>query len=137
MTVDIKLNQMVNALDSYLNSILLDDLELSVRTLNALKNCGAVTLRDAQNALIRRSLHKQYGIGRKAVKEVEDMIAYMIANRTPSQTKSKREQRLEDVVELFLSWTGALAKVGSADIHAWRELVVIRSRAEAVLEHGE
>ena len=59
MAVDIRLNQMVNALDSYLNSILLDDLELSVRTLNALKKCGAVTLRDAQGALINRSLHKQ------------------------------------------------------------------------------
>lgn len=132
MAVDIRLNQMVNALDSYLNSILLDDLEFSVRTLKALKNCGAVTLRDAQGALINRSLHKQYGIGRRAVKEVEDMIAYMIANRPPLHTKSERERKLEQVLELFLSWTGALAITGSPEPDAWRELVTIRAKAEAL-----
>ena len=130
MAVDIRLNQMVNALDSYLNSILLDDLELSVRTLNALKKCGAVTLRDAQGALINRSLHKQYGIGRRAVKEVEDIIAYTIANRPPTRDQ---ERKLRQVLEMFLSWTGALAVTGSVEPDAWRELVVIRSRAEAVL----
>jgi hypothetical protein len=132
MAVDIRLNQMVNALDSYLKSILLDDLEFSVRTLKALKNCGAVTLHDAQGALINRSLHKQYGIGRRAVKEVEDMIAYMIANRSPPHTKSEREQKLEQVLELFLSWTGALAITGSPEPDAWRELVTIRAKAEAL-----
>lgn len=127
MAVDIRLNQMVNALDSYLNSILLDDLELSVRTLNALKKCGAVTLRDAQGALINRSLHKQYGIGRKAVKEVEDIIAYIIANRPPTRDQ---ERKLKEVIEMFLSWTGALAVTGSVTPDAWRELVVLRDRAE-------
>lgn len=134
MAVDIRLNQMVNALDSYLNSILLDDLELSVRTLNALKKCGAVTLRDAQGALINRSLHKQYGIGRKAVKEVEDIIAYIIANRPPTRDQ---ERKLRQVLEMFLSWTGALAVTGSVEPDAWRELVVIRSRAEAVLSRAD
>lgn len=134
MAVDIRLNQMVNALDSYLNSILLDDLELSVRTLNALKKCGAVTLRDAQGALINRSLHKQYGIGRKAVKEVEDIIAYIIANRPPTRDQ---ERKLRQVLEMFLSWTGALAVTGSVEPDAWRELVVIRSRAEAVLSRND
>ncbi len=134
MAVDIRLNQMVNALDSYLNSILLDDLELSVRTLNALKKCGAVTLRDAQGALINRSLHKQYGIGRRAVKEVEDIIAYTIANRPPTRDQ---ERKLRQVLEMFLSWTGALAVTGSVEPDAWRELVVIRSRAEAVLNRPD
>lgn len=50
---------------------------------------------------------------------------------------SKREQRLQDVVEMFLSWTGALAITGEATPDAWHELVRIRSRAEAVLETGE
>lgn len=134
MAVDIRLNQMVNALDSYLNSILLDDLELSVRTLNALKKCGAVTLRDAQGALINRSLHKQHGIGRRAVKEVEDIIAYTIANRPPTRDQ---ERKLRQVLEMFLSWTGALAVTGSVEPDAWRELVVIRSRAEAVLNRPD
>lgn len=134
MAVDIRLNQMVNALDSYLNSILLDDLELSVRTLNALKKCGAVTLRDAQGALINRSLHKQYGIGRRAVKEVEDIIAYTIANRPPTRDQ---ERKMRQVLEMFLSWTGALAVTGSVEPDAWRELVVIRSRAEAVLNRPD
>lgn len=134
MAVDIRLNQMVNALDSYLNSILLDDLELSVRTLNALKKCGAVTLRDAQGALINRSLHKQYGIGRKAVKEVEDIIAYTIANRPPTRDQ---ERKLKEVIEMFLSWTGALAVTGSVESEAWRDLVVIRSRAEKVMNRND
>lgn len=134
MAVDIRLNQMVNALDSYLNSILLDDLELSVRTLNALKKCGAVTLRDAQGALINRSLHKQYGVGRRAVKEVEDIIAYTIANRPPTRDQ---ERKMRQVLEMFLSWTGALAVTGSVEPDAWRELVVIRSRAEAVLNRPD
>lgn len=131
MAVDIRLNQMVNALDSYLNSILLDDLELSVRTLNALKKCGAVTLRDAQGALINRSLHKQYGIGRRAVKEVEDIIAYTIANRPPTRDQ---ERKMRQVLEMFLSWTGALAVTGSVEPDAWRELVVLRQEAEVVLD---
>lgn len=138
MTVDIRLNQMVNALDAWLKTIPIDDVELSIRTLNALKKCGVKTLHDAQGAIINRQLHKQYGIGPKAVKEVEEIIRNVSALMPPlppeQPAKSKRERRLEGVLEMFLSWTGALAQVGSATPEAWRELVVLRRKAEAVLD---
>ena len=79
MAVDVRLNQMIDALDGRLKSILLNDVELSVRTHVALKNCGAVTLHDAQMALINRTIHKQHGIGPKAIKEVEEIIANVCA----------------------------------------------------------
>jgi hypothetical protein len=75
VTVDIRLNQMIDALDGRLKGVPLEDVELSVRTFKALKDCGAHTLHDAQMALINRTLHKQHGIGPRAVKEVEEIIA--------------------------------------------------------------
>lgn len=138
MTVDIRLNQMVNALDAWLKSIPIEETELSIRTFNALKKCGVNTLHDAQGAIINRQLHKQYGIGPKAVKEVEEIIRNVSALMPPlppeQPAKSKRERRLEGVLEMFLSWTGALAVTGSADAEAWRELVAIRQEAEVLLD---
>ena len=135
MAVDIKLNQMIDALDGRMKSILIEDVELSVRTLKALKDCGVRTLHEAQMALINRTLHKQHGIGPKAVKEVEEIIFNVSAGLPAPQAKSKREVRLERVLEMFLSWTGALAQVGSATPDAWRELVVIRQEAEGLLDN--
>lgn len=133
MAVDIRLNQMIDALDGRMKSILIDDVELSIRTLKALKDCGVKTLHEAQLAIINRQLHKQRGIGPKAVKEVEEIIFNVSATLPVPQAKSKREVRLERVLEMFLSWTGALAQVGSATPEAWRELVVLRQEAEVVL----
>jgi len=135
MAVDIRLNQMIDALDGRLKSIRLEDVELSIRTLKALKDCGAETLHDAQMALINRILHKQHGIGPRAVREVEEVIASVCAVLPAPPTSLKREQKLEQVLELFLSWTGALAIAGSPEPDAWRELVTIRARAEAVLNN--
>lgn len=137
MTVDIRLNQMIAALDERMKTIPLEDVELSIRTLNALRNCGVRTLHDAQMALINRQLHKQHGIGPKAVKEVEEIIFNVSAALPARPVLTKRERRLEQVLEMFLSWTGTLAQVGSATPDAWRELVVIRSRAEALMSEGE
>lgn len=134
MAVDIRLNQMIDALDGRLKSILIEDVELSIRTLKALKDCGVRTLHEAQMALINRQLHKQHGIGPKAVKEVEEIIFNVSAGLPAPRAKSKREVRLERVLEMFLSWTGALAQVGSATPEAWRELVVLRQEAEVVLD---
>lgn len=134
MAVDIRLNQMIDALDGRLKSILVEDVELSVRTLKALKDCGVRTLHEAQMALINRQLHKQHGIGPKAVKEVEEIIFNVGAGLPAPRAKSKREVRLERVLEMFLSWTGTLAQVGSATPDAWRELVVLRQEAEGVLD---
>ena len=134
MAVDIRLNQMIDALDGRMKSILIEDVELSIRTLKALKDCGVRTLHEAQMALINRQLHKQHGIGPKAVKEVEEIIFNVSAGLPAPRAKSKREVRLERVLEMFLSWTGALAQVGSATPEAWRELVVLRQEAEVVLD---
>ena len=134
MAVDIRLNQMIDALDGRMKSILIEDVELSVRTLKALKDCGVRTLHEAQMALINRQLHKQHGIGPKAVKEVEEIIFNVSAGLPAPRAKSKREVRMERVLEMFLSWTGALAQVGSATPEAWRELVVLRQEAEVVLD---
>lgn len=134
MAVDIRLNQMIDALDGRLKSILIEDVELSIRTLKALKDCGVRTLHEAQMALINRQLHKQHGIGPKAVKEVEEIIFNVSAGLPAPRAKSKREVRMERVLEMFLSWTGALAQVGSATPEAWRELVVLRQEAEVVLD---
>ena len=133
MVVDIKLNQMIDALDGRMESIMIEDVELSIRTLKALKDCGVRTLHEAQMALINRQLHKQHGIGPKAVKEVEEIIFNVSAGLPAPRAKSKREVRMERVLEMFLSWTGALAQVGSATPEAWRELVVLRQEAEVVL----
>lgn len=89
MSVDIRLNQMIDALDGRLKGVLLEDVELSVRTLKALKDCGASTLHDAQMALINRTLHKQKGIGPKAVKEVEEVIA-SVCLMMPAKSEHRR-----------------------------------------------
>ncbi len=135
MTVDIRLNQMIDALDGRLKSVRLEDVELSVRTFNALKDCGAHTLHDAQMALINRTLHKQHGIGPRAVKEVEEIIANvcMVLPVPVTVPESKREKQLERVLEMFLSWTGALAISGDITRDAWCELVDMRAEAERVL----
>jgi hypothetical protein len=135
MAVDIRLNQMIDALDGRLKAIPLEDVELSVRTLKALKDCGASTLHDAQMALINRTLRKQHGIGPRAVKEVEEVIASVCAVLPipVPVPESKREKQLEQVLELFLSWTGALAISGDITRDAWCELVDMRAEAERVL----
>ena len=92
MTVDIRLNQMINALDGRLRYIGLDQVELSVRTLKALKDCGVRTLHDAQMAIINRQLHKQHGIGPKAVREVEEII-FNVTRALPHPNELEREER--------------------------------------------
>lgn len=112
MTVDIRLNQMINALDGRLKSILIEDVELSVRTLKALKDCGVRTLHEAQMALINRQLHKQHGIGPKAVKEVEEIIF----NVTPSlPTALQRRMELHSLLLAHESAVIALYDAHRAD----------------------
>lgn len=95
MTVDIRLNKMINALDGRLRSIGIEQVELSVRTLKALKDCGVRTLHDAQMALINRQLHKQPGIGPKAVKEVQEIIFNVTASLPPPEEIARQQRRLE------------------------------------------
>ncbi len=133
MAVDIRLNEMINALDAQLDRVLLEDVELSVRSFAALTRCGAVTIGDAKRALKDGSFRKQKNIGPRAVREVEEIIRNVAAVLPIPAPKTKRERQLERVLEMFLSWTGALAQVGSATPEAWRELVVLRQEAEVVL----
>lgn len=95
MTTDIRLNALIRALDERLKTVSIDDVELSIRTLKALKNCGVRTLHEAQMALINRQLHKQSGIGPKAVKEVEEIIFNVTAALPPPAEVARQQCRLE------------------------------------------
>lgn len=101
MAVDIRLNQMINALDGRLRGIGIEQVELSIRTLKALKDCGVRTLHEAQMALINRQLHKQPGIGPKAVKEVEEII-FNVTAALPQPNEMEQEQRRLDLNSLLL-----------------------------------
>ena len=103
MTTDIRLNQMINALDGRLRSIGIEQVELSVRTLKALKDCGVRTLHDAQMALINRQLHKQHGIGPKAVKEVEEIL-FNVSAMLPWPDENEQHQRRLDLNSLLLAF---------------------------------
>ena len=103
MTVDIRLNQIINALDGRLRSIGIEQVELSVRTLKALKDCGVRTLHDAQMALINRQLHKQNGIGPKAVKEVEEIL-FNVSAMLPWPDENEQHQRRLDLNSLLLAF---------------------------------
>jgi hypothetical protein len=111
-----------------MQDVLVGDLEISIRTLHGLQNCGARTLKDAYEALKSRKFHKQKGVGTKCVRELQDVI-----DNVMPMLKANRERELERVLELFLSWTGALAVTGSATPDAWRELVTIRAKAEETI----
>ena len=129
MAVDIRLNQLINEMDDRLWNIRLEDVELSIRSFNALRKLGVRNLGEAQQALINQKFKKQHGIGPRAVKEVAEIILNVSAILPPKPTRN-RERELKEVLEMFLSWTGALAVTGSVTPDAWRELVVIRDRAE-------
>ncbi len=133
MAVDTRLNQMVLANDERLTSVPVNALEFSVRTLHGLKKVGATNLGEAYWSVVDRSLHRQRNIGPKSIKEVEDMVATVLATR-PVTPKTPRERQLVEVLEMFLSWTGALAITGDATPEAWRELVVIRDKAQAIMK---
>ena len=100
MTTDTRLNQMINALDGRLRSIGIEQVELSIRTLKALKDCGVRTLHDAQMAIINRQLHKQHGIGPRAVREVEEIIFNVTAS-LPKSSEMERAQRRLDLNSLL------------------------------------
>lgn len=95
MTVDVRLNALIRALDERLKTVSIDDVELSVRTLKALKDCGVRTLHEAQMALINRQLHRQHGIGPKAVREVEEIIFNVTAALPPPAEIAKQRRRIE------------------------------------------
>ena len=95
MTTDIRMYALIRALDERLKTVSLDDVELSVRTLKALKDCGVRTLHEAQMALINRQLHRQSGIGPKAVREVEEIIFNVTAALPPPAEVARQQRRLE------------------------------------------
>lgn len=78
-----------------LKDISIDDVELSVRSLNALKKCGVRTLHEAQTAVSNGQLHKQYGVGRKTVNQVKEVIWYAMYHMPPSPKAVSRRNRVE------------------------------------------
>ena len=60
--------------DEELSTIKMDELELSVRSANSLKNEGIVTLADLK-ARTRQSLRRTPNFGKKSLDEVDEMIA--------------------------------------------------------------
>lgn len=110
MAVDTRLNKMINALDGRLRYIGLDQVELSVRTLKALKDCGVRTLHDAQMAIINRQLHKQHGIGPKAVREVEEII-FNVTRALPHPNELEREERRLDLNSLLLAFESDVVRL--------------------------
>ena len=103
MTTDIRLNALIRALDERLKTVSLDDVELSVRTYKALKDCGVRTLHEAQMALINRQLHRQHGIGPKAVREVEEII-FNVTRTLPPPAEVARQQRRLELNSLLLAY---------------------------------
>jgi len=95
VNTDIRLNAMIRALDERLKTISIDQVELSVRTLKALKDCGVRTLHEAQMALINRQLRRQPNIGPKAVREVEEIIFNVTASLPPPAEVARQQRRLE------------------------------------------
>ena len=110
MTTDTRLNLMINALDGRLRSIGIEQVELSVRTLKALKDCGVRTLHEAQMAIINRQLHKQHGIGPKAVREVEEII-FNVTAALPQPNELEREQRRADLNSLLFAFETAAVEL--------------------------
>jgi len=138
MAVDIRLNQMIDALDGRLKNIPLEDVELSIRTYKALKDCGAVTLHDAQMALINRTIHKQHGIGPKAIKEVEEVIVNVCVT-VPAPTPRGGWQLVDTAPKdrRFLACIDAenhnetkliRAIFGDSEVADYREIVIAHKR---------
>lgn len=120
MAVDVKLNALIRALDERLKTVNIDDVELSIRTYNALKNCGVRTLHEAQMALINRQLHRQPNIGPKAVREVEEII-FNVTTALPPPAEVARQQRRLELNSLLLAYethTLALYTYQSAAPHS-------------------
>ena len=81
-------------------NIPIDDLELSVRTLNALKKCGVMTLGQAEKVVNDGRLSKQPGIGRKAIREVLEII-YNVETMMPKEQPV--EAKVHPLVELLVA----------------------------------
>ena len=127
-----------------LKDISIDDVELSVRTLNGLKKCGVSTLHDAQTALINRQLHKQHGIGRKAINEVKEIIWYAMHHMPPSPKAVSRRNRVElnslllayetHVLALYTYQRGELDNSDFSDINLGGSIYKRKAAIESVRE---
>lgn len=78
MTVDIKLNNMIDALGR-LERVRIEDVELSVRAHNGLKNDGCVTLADVQRRINEGTLRRIPNIGRRTAAEIQEIIDYVLS----------------------------------------------------------
>ena len=78
MTVDIRLNNMIDALGR-LERVRIEDVELSVRAHNGLKNDGCVTLADVQHRINKGTLRRIPNIGRRTAAEIQEIIDYVLS----------------------------------------------------------
>jgi hypothetical protein len=97
MTLDVqaRMKAMNTELDERLKHISIDDVNLSVRTLNALKKGGVRTLYDALKTLIDKQLHTQHGIGRKTLSEIKEAIWSAKSKFPPPPEVTRHTRRLE------------------------------------------
>ena len=139
MNTDIRLNAMIRALDERLKTVSIDQVELSVRTLKALKDCGVRTLHEAQMALINRQLRRQPNIGPKAVREVEEIIFNVTAS-LPPPTEVARQQRRLELNSLLLAYEAHVLAVYAHQTRgddASERRVVIEKVREKILAYAD
>jgi hypothetical protein len=127
-----------------LKAISIDDVELSVRSLNALKKCGVSTLHDAQTAVNNGQLRKQYGVGRKTVNEVKEIIWYAMYHMPPSPRAVSRRNRVElnslllayetHVLALYTYQRGELDNSDFSDINLGGSIYKRKAAIESVRE---
>lgn len=139
MNTDIRLNAMIRALDERLKTVSIDQVELSVRTLKALKDCGVRTLHEAQMALINRQLRRQPNIGPKAVREVEEIIFNVTASLPPPAEVARQQRRLE-LNSLLLAYEAHVLAVYAHQTRgddASERRVVIEKVREKILAYAD
>lgn len=134
-----------------LKDIGINDVELSVRSLNALKKCGVSNLHEAQTAVVNRQLHNQYGVGRKTVNEVKEIIWYVMHHMPPSPKAVSRRNRVElnslllayetHVLALYTYQRGELDNSDFSDINLgvsiYKRKAAIESVREKILAYVE
>jgi len=139
VNTDIRLNAMIRALDERLKTVSIDQVELSVRTLKALKDCGVRTLHEAQMALINRQLRRQPNIGPKAVREVEEIIFNVTASLPPPAEVARQQRRLE-LNSLLLAYEAHVLAVYAHQTRgddASERRVVIEKVREKILAYAD
>ena len=106
MAVDTKLNTMIDALGR-LERVRLEDVELSVRAHNGLKNDGCVTLADVQHRINKGTLRRIPNIGRRTAAEIQEIIDYVLSMPDEGPPQPDNVLREEDTEADLLRYENA------------------------------